>query len=346
MTMNNDNLLDIIIISKNEEENIARCIRSIFEVIKGIKNVNIVLVDSCSKDHTIEIAEKFEINIIQLSPSNIHTPSAGRYIGFLNTHCKYIQFIDGDMTIDNNWFDVAISELESDNELAAVAGIGTEATSHESIINKKSRERFGTVNFGEVPVLHGAVCYKRYVLDEIGTYNPHLFADEESELCYRIGNAGYKLVRVPHPMINHHGKRISGLQEIKRRWNNKYYIGTGQTLRYSMNDRILLLKHMLRLKLYLLVATWYFIGFLALFIKFAISSILFYTWCALSMLFVVVYTFKKRSLMSASFSIFSWTNTATGLIIGFIRNKKEPTEYPEDVTIIKKVDNLANGVQK
>lgn len=344
--MTNNYLLDIIIISKNEEENIARCIISIFEAIKGIKNVNIVLVDSCSKDHTVEIAEKFEINIIQLLPSNMHTPSAGRYIGFLKTHGKYVQFVDGDMTIDNNWFNIAISELESDNELAAVAGVGTEATSYESIFSKKSHKRFGTVNFGEVPVLHGAVCYKRYVLDEIGTYNPHLFAGEEAELCYRIGNVGYKLVRVSHPMINHYGKRISVLQEIKRRWSNKYYLGTGQTLRYSMNDKILLLKHILRLKLYLLVATWYFIGLLALFIKFTISSILFNMWCALFLFFIIAYTFKKRSLAFAAFSIFSWTNNAVGLIIGFIRNKKERTEYPEDVTIIKKVDIHANAVRK
>ena len=58
--------LSFIVISKNEERNIERCIRSILKVFEGRKEHlrEVILVDSYSTDRTVEIARKYPINIL------------------------------------------------------------------------------------------------------------------------------------------------------------------------------------------------------------------------------------------------------------------------------------------
>ena len=51
--------ITVVIPSKDEEENIAECIESVFVALEGIESFEIILVDSCSEDRTVEIAKKY-----------------------------------------------------------------------------------------------------------------------------------------------------------------------------------------------------------------------------------------------------------------------------------------------
>jgi len=44
---------------------------------------------------------------------------------------------------------------------------------------------------------------------------------------------GYKLIRIPHKMIDHHGDEITSLNTLKNRWKSKYLFGSGQYLKNS-----------------------------------------------------------------------------------------------------------------
>jgi len=114
--------LSVVIISRNEERNIAGCIESVLKATEGIGACEIVLVDSASTDGTIEIAAKYPIRILQLDPSYPLSPAAGFYTGFLNTGGKYIQFQCGDSILDENWFKNALLILKKDEQVAGVAG--------------------------------------------------------------------------------------------------------------------------------------------------------------------------------------------------------------------------------
>ena len=82
--------ITVVIPAKNEEENIARCIESVFIALEGIENSEIILVDSCSSDRTVEIAKEYPIRILRLQKHWPKSPAAGRFLGAINSNSIYI----------------------------------------------------------------------------------------------------------------------------------------------------------------------------------------------------------------------------------------------------------------
>ena len=62
MNKTNNKLVSIIIRTKNEERWIVPCLKSIFS--QTYKNFEIIIVDNCSTDKTIEKAKQFKISKI------------------------------------------------------------------------------------------------------------------------------------------------------------------------------------------------------------------------------------------------------------------------------------------
>jgi glycosyltransferase involved in cell wall biosynthesis len=102
--------LSFVIISRNEEQNIERCIGSILD--QGLtKAENIILVDSASTDHTVELAARYPVTILQLDPDAELSPSAGRFVGMDRANGEFIQFLDGDMILIEDWLGAALKEM-------------------------------------------------------------------------------------------------------------------------------------------------------------------------------------------------------------------------------------------
>jgi len=320
--------LSVIIISKNEEKNIAKCIESVLKAIKDIDCAEVILVDSASTDKTVEIAKNYPVKIIQLDPSVPLSPSAGRYIGFLNSHGKYIQFIDGDMTLDKNWFKYPFKIFKENKKIAGVAGLTLEK---ESTIQE---ERNCTPKY--VDVLTGAALFRRDALEEVGPYNPFIYGDEEAELCYRLRYAGYKLLKLPYNMVMHYGRRQS-IGDFKIRISRKYYLGCGQTLRYSIGRPRLFLAHLCRLKVYILNIFWLFIGFISLgIIILSDEYIYLIMWLLGTLLFSAIQLIRKKSLYKLLLSLVSKNLFSLGILLGFFLSPKNPEVYPKKFRYIKK----------
>src|SRR5690606_14238216 len=91
-------LLTVAVICKNEAANIGRCLDSVFASTTGIA-AEVIVVDSCSTDSTVEIACKYPITIIQLGCDWPHSPAAGRFTAVNHAAGQYLLLIDGDMEL-------------------------------------------------------------------------------------------------------------------------------------------------------------------------------------------------------------------------------------------------------
>ncbi len=60
--------LAVVLISKDQEWNIVRLIKSALRWTASFPSREIVLVDSASVDNTVDIARNYSINIIRLQP--------------------------------------------------------------------------------------------------------------------------------------------------------------------------------------------------------------------------------------------------------------------------------------
>ena len=58
--------ISVVIPSKNEEKTIAECIEFVQKALDRKKSYEIILVDSCSIDQTVNIAKKYPIKIYRL----------------------------------------------------------------------------------------------------------------------------------------------------------------------------------------------------------------------------------------------------------------------------------------
>ncbi len=92
----NDSLISVIIPTLNSEGTLKECLESIRS--QSYKNIEILVIDSFSKDSTIKIAKEFKCVIVQTKWKLL----GARYLGVKNSKGKYIFMVDSDQILKNN----------------------------------------------------------------------------------------------------------------------------------------------------------------------------------------------------------------------------------------------------
>ena len=231
--------LAVVMITKDQAWNVARLIESVLEGTAHVSAKQIVLVDSASRDETIELACRYQIGVVRLRPDQRLTAAAGRYIGYQHTTARLVLFLDGDMELCPGWLEKALDFVQCRPDVAVITG-----QIIDQLRTAKSPDRPPLIPTGTVAateVLHGggAALYKRSVLEQVGTFNPYLYSDEEPELCLRIRHAGYRVVQLAQPLAYHYSNPSEALSTLAGRWQRNLYLGQGQCMRYYLGDDLL-----------------------------------------------------------------------------------------------------------
>lgn len=91
--------VSVIIPTFNSENYIENTINSVFNQTIGFENIELIIVDDCSKDSTRDILKKYDkypnIKCI-FQEKNSGSPSNGRNVGIDNANAKYVMFLDND----------------------------------------------------------------------------------------------------------------------------------------------------------------------------------------------------------------------------------------------------------
>ncbi len=111
--MNNE-LISIIITTKNEEKNIENCLKSIS--LQTYKNIEIIVVDNGSTDRTKEIAKQYTDLLYDKGPER----SAQRNYGVNVSKGRYILYIDADMILSSELVFCCIKEIEKNKDTAGL----------------------------------------------------------------------------------------------------------------------------------------------------------------------------------------------------------------------------------
>jgi glycosyltransferase involved in cell wall biosynthesis len=229
--------LSVILISRNQERNIARLIESVLDET-GAFDAEVLLVDSASTDRTVAIASHYPIRVVRLHPGQHLSSHVGRFVGSKHTSGDYALFLDGDMELYPGWLERAVALMERDHQVGAVVGQLIELPPDATEVDKPPLRTYGEVQ--ATPVEHGggAAMYRRSVLNEVGTFNPYLFSDGEPELCIRIRCAGYRVMQLHHPVVYHYSFPEGKIHTIVGRWRRNLYLGAGQNLRYHLGTKM------------------------------------------------------------------------------------------------------------
>ena len=99
-------LVSIIIPTKDSEETIRTCLKSVGE--QTYPNIEVIVVDSYSSDGTKEIAEKFDARIISTTDKLL----GARYRGLKESSGEYILLLDSDQVLNNTTITRALNMIE------------------------------------------------------------------------------------------------------------------------------------------------------------------------------------------------------------------------------------------
>ena len=107
--------ISVIVPMYNAEKYLSLCINSI--LAQTFKDFELILIDDCSKDKTLEVAKSFNdsrIKILQ-NKKNLGMPGAVRNVGIDAARGEYIYFCDDDDAILANGLEVLLKAAEEKN---------------------------------------------------------------------------------------------------------------------------------------------------------------------------------------------------------------------------------------
>ncbi|MCU1289136.1 MAG: putative b-glycosyltransferase, Glycosyltransferase Family 2 [Acidobacteria bacterium] len=195
------NKVSIVIIGRNEEQSVGRCLSAAIKAGEQIGGAEIIFVDSASTDKTVSIVKSFGIRVLSLKSERKLTPSAGRFVGSQYAQGDFILFLDADTLIYTDFLPAALTHFQNNPKVGGVNGrIDDADETGEILLNVE--ERFESIT--DVKWLRGPCCfYRKKALLEAGSFNPHLAVEEEAELGLRLIKHGWKLQLIPLRMACH-----------------------------------------------------------------------------------------------------------------------------------------------
>ena len=318
-------LVAAVVISRNEEQWIQSCLRSVVAAVTPYAGSEVVLVDSCSSDRTVEIARREPIRLIELREDAPLSPALGRLVGQDATQSRYILFVDGDTEINGAWLTVAVDFLETHPHVAAVDGKLPELYYTGGRQVGRSGDVFGAGDIpAEVEGLGGNALYRRAALAGVGSFNPFIVSYEEAELAARLRKRGFVVMRLPIVMGTHRTGPRGSLQELSRRYRENLIKGYGQTLRVALGQGTFL-THARSMKRYL-----QFQAVVAFALAAGLGAIvtgnprLLLAPLGVAGLLVLLFMARSRSLTKPFLLIADWAVWTPPMMRGFLERPRDP----------------------
>lgn len=250
--------LSIIIVSFNTKELLAQTIKSVIDAVRNI-NYEIIVVDNASSDGSSEMIKKEykNVRLIQNEANkgfaNANNKginlSTGKYILLLNSDTvvlkdcieKCVKYLDINDDIGGLGCKVLLKDGELDH--ACKRGFPTPEASFYYMLKLDklfpNKRHFGkyTLNYiseddiNDVDSLTGAfMMVKKEVIDKIGLLDEDFFMyGEDIDWCYKIKEAGWRVVYYPEASIVHY----KGASSKKKRFKTIYEFHRAMYLFYN-----------------------------------------------------------------------------------------------------------------
>ncbi len=192
----------VVVIGRNEGKRLEVCLDSVLSQADTV-----VYVDSGSTDNSVQYAISKGASIVQLDLSRPFTAARARNEGFARLkkkypHCEFVQFVDGDCELHEDWLTVGCVALQHNPSWGIVAGRVRERTPEFSLYNQLCDLEWNRPA-GKTNACGGIFMARASAFFQVGGFNPAVIAGEEPELCYRLRRKGWHIFRLPEPMALH-----------------------------------------------------------------------------------------------------------------------------------------------
>ena len=128
-------------------------------------------------------------------------------IGAKYVKTDYVHFVDGDMEINIDWANKALTKLQSNNRIAAVHGF-------KKVYTKNYKDYFilSDTEDWEADYLQGAFLINREIYNRVGGLDSRLYGEEERDLYIRIKSIGYEVWYLHQLMGSHYDLKLKTMK--------------------------------------------------------------------------------------------------------------------------------------
>lgn len=224
-----------VVIGRNEGARLKRCLES----LSALETV--IYVDSGSSDDSLQSAASHGAAIVELDGHKPFTAARARNSGFrhmreIAPNIDFVQFVDGDCELAENWLTTAHSFLEAHVDIAAVCGRLRERFPEKSIYNWLCDIEWDRP-VGETRAIGGIAMMRASALESVGGYRDDVIAAEEDELCVRLRAAGWRIWRLQNEMGWHDASMTRFSQWWTRSLRCGYAFALGSYLHGAAPER-------------------------------------------------------------------------------------------------------------
>ena len=205
-------LASIIIPTKNEEANIGRCLEAVYGQSVDFP-FEVVVIDSGSRDRTMEIVRKHPARLLEIAPSEFHHART-RNLGGTVSSGKYLVFLSGDaFPADDLWLSALVRNFD-DAGIAAVYGrqLPKEDATPERVFFMQ--HRYGTERLVKSANCNGTGKYLLYQFSNVNSairrgfweqtpFPEDINAYEDFSFAIQVLRHGYSIAYEPQAAVLH-----------------------------------------------------------------------------------------------------------------------------------------------
>jgi glycosyltransferase involved in cell wall biosynthesis len=193
--------LSIVVIGYNEGTNLSQCFASIRSMrrVAGL-DTEVIYVDGGSDDDSVSVAQDAGVPLV-LGGEKRRRAAENRNLGMQAASGEYVQFLDGDMTLDPEWCVAAHAFMTKSPGVAAVCGNLHEV--RENVFYRAMELDWG-VREGAIRHCGGAALWRKEILEKLGGFPEDVRYGEEPYLCWRVRNELHLVIyQLNRPMVTH-----------------------------------------------------------------------------------------------------------------------------------------------
>lgn len=198
------NLISVIIPNHNGNAYIGKCLEAVFS--SRYENFEVLVVDDCSEDNSVEIIKRFPCKLIRLERHE--GASKARNIGALNSKGDVLFFIDADCLLKEDTLSIVSRSFSSAEPETVIGGTYTRMPFDKgffSIFQSVFINYFETKKADEPDYIatHAMIISARTFRKSGGFPEDFMPILEDVELSHRLRRQGCRLIMNPEIQVQH-----------------------------------------------------------------------------------------------------------------------------------------------
>lgn len=243
--------VSIIVLNWNGKKFLKNCLDSLQKLTYS--SIEIIVVDNNSSDGSQEFVKKNYPKVILVENKENYGFAEGNNIGFRTSTGSYVMFLNNDTVVTPNFLEPLVSDFKKDLKIGClqpqmrimknknlIDEVGSFMTFTGFLYHYGYRKNYNLEKYSKQKEIFSAkgacMLFPRKVLQEVGLLDKDFFIFfEETDLCFRIWLAGYKVVYEPRSVIYH---AVGGDTTASNKYNYErriYLIFKNTTCSYLKN---------------------------------------------------------------------------------------------------------------